>query len=191
MGCGTSKMNVEYEEKDMRSFSSRDSVSSSHHHNHDHESRGRSDERALIHRQKEDARSQSRGSPFDQRKQLAAVGEGRQWMREMTEEDYARAEWRGDSEEQYDELKMELDLMREVQEVERENAMMEREMKDIEKEKAYEGKFREGGGHNWEKEDYEMSPDMRRRGSDDRSYCSDVSSMSSMLSVLHESPEES
>jgi hypothetical protein len=90
-------------------------------------------------------------------------------MREMTDEDYARDEWKGrDTEERYDELGMELDLMREVQEVERENEMMEREMRGIEKEKAYEGKFREGGGNDWEKEDYEMSPDMRRHGSDDR-----------------------
>ncbi|PQE12474.1 hypothetical protein CJF30_00002334 [Rutstroemia sp. NJR-2017a BBW] len=105
----------------------------------------------------------------------------------MTEEDYALDDWRERDAERYDELRMELDLMREVQEVERENQMMEREMKGIENEKAYEGKFREGGGNDWEIEDYEMSPDMRFHSSDD----SDVSSMSSMLSVLHESPDES
>jgi hypothetical protein len=89
-------------------------------------------------------------------------------MTEMTEEDYALGDWRERDVERYDELRMELDLMREVQEVERENEMMEREMKGIENEKAYEGKFREGGGNDWEIDNYEMSPDMRFHCSDDR-----------------------
>ncbi|PQE21966.1 hypothetical protein CJF32_00009933 [Rutstroemia sp. NJR-2017a WRK4] len=207
MGCGISRLNEESDVKDIRSFSSRDSCKPisqllfpnvalfnlvlNNRHNHDHENGRRLDERDPNHREKEKIGSQSRGPISDKRKPDTTVEEEIPQMKEMTEEDYAIDDWREGDAERYDELRMELDLMREVQEVERENEMMEREMKGIENEKAYEGKFREGGGNGWEIEDYEMSPDMRFHSSDDRSYYSDVSSMSSMLSVLHESPDES
>ncbi|KAJ8059782.1 hypothetical protein OCU04_011414 [Sclerotinia nivalis] len=173
MGCWSSKIEEEYEGKKIGSIVSGESDEYSNH-------RGRSDERDKFHREKELFHSRSRHSESEERKYLSA--DEKPQMREMTEEDYSRYR-------EAEEIMMEQDLARDISELEVENEYMEREMRDIENDHGYEGRYR-GGDRD---RDYETSPNSRTyRRDDDRSYySSDVSSMSSMLSVLHESPEES
>ncbi|CAD6445199.1 d2315ef9-3bd6-4869-b6cb-cca4f0f209d3 [Sclerotinia trifoliorum] len=173
MGCWSSKIQGEYQGKKISSIISGECNEYSNH-------RGRSDERAKFHREKELCHSRSRHSDSEERKYLA-VDEKPQ-MKEMTEEDYSRFR---DAEE----MRVEEDLLRDIRELEDENEFMEREMRGIESEHRYEGRYREKDRDG----NYETSPNSWTYGKDDdRSYYSSgVSSMSSMLSVLYESPEES
>ncbi|KAF5869749.1 uncharacterized protein Bfra_010949 [Botrytis fragariae] len=135
--------------------------------------RGRSNSRDAMHREKELCHSRSRNSESEERKHLTTDLIPR--MKVMTEADYLR----------YRDTEELRDLEKDISELEGDNEYMEREMRDIENEHGYEGRYRERDANG----DYATSPDSRmfRRGDDS----SDVSSMSSMLSVLHESPEES
>ncbi|TEY77317.1 hypothetical protein BOTCAL_0056g00260 [Botryotinia calthae] len=139
--------------------------------------RGLSDSRNTIHREKELCHSRSRNSESEERKHLTA--DSIPQMKVMTEADYLRCH-------DADELR---NLEKDISELEGNNEYMEREMRDIENEHGYEGRYKEKDAN----EDHATSPDSRMfRRDDERSYySSDVSSMSSMLSVLHESPEES
>ncbi|KAM3158168.1 hypothetical protein ABEW05_001194 [Botrytis cinerea] len=171
MGCWSSKIEEEYEGKEIGSIMSGESG------NDYSNQRGRSDSRDTTHREKELCHSRSRNSESEERKRLTA--DSIPQMKVMTEADYLRCH-------DTDELR---DLEKDISELEGDNEYMEREMRDIENEHGYEGRFKERDANG----DYATSPDSRTfRRDDDRSYySSDVSSMSSMLSVLHESPEES
>ncbi|TGO47870.1 hypothetical protein BCON_0260g00060 [Botryotinia convoluta] len=171
MGCWSSKFEEEFEGKEIGSMISGESGS-------DYSNqRGRSDSRDTIHREKELCHSRSRNSDSEERKHLTS--DSIPQMKVMTEADYLR----------YRDTEELRDLEKDISELEGDNEYMEREMRDIENEHGYEGRYRERDANG----DYATSPDSRMfRRDDDRSYySSDVSSMSSMLSVLHESPEES
>ncbi|ESZ92082.1 hypothetical protein SBOR_7539 [Sclerotinia borealis F-4128] len=178
MGCGSSKMDEEIEGKNIRSMTSRDSDESNDQNNYNC---GRSDERNSLHREKETCHNRNRDLESNEWKPFAA--DEKPQMGVMTDEDYSRYR---DTEE----LRMEHNLARDISELEGDNEYMEREMRDIENEHGYEERYRERDRNR--DRDYETSPDSRRyRRDDDRSYySSDISPMSSMLSVLHESPEE-
>lgn len=170
MGCWSSKIEEKYQGKEISSIISEESDEYSNH-------RGRSDERDKFHREKELCHSRSRQSEAEERKYLAE--DEKLQMKGMTEEDYSRFR-------DAKETRMEEDLVRDISELEDEHEFMEREMRDIESGYGYEGRYMERGIDG----DYEISPNSRTyRKDDDRSYYS--SDVSSMLSVLHESPEES
>lgn len=93
--------------------------------------RGRCDERDSVHREKELCHSRNRDSESDERKPLAE--DGKPQMKEMTEQNYVRYR---DAEE----IRMAHDLAKDISELERE--YMEKEMRDIEDEHGYEGRYR-------------------------------------------------
>lgn len=115
--------------------------------------RGRSDSRDTTHREKELCHSRSRNSESEERKRLTA--DSIPQMKVMTEADYLRCH-------DTDELR---DLEKDISELEGDNEYMEREMRDIENEHGYEGRFKERDANG----DYATSPDSRTfRRDDDR-----------------------